>query len=1029
MSDCENEELVEIENDEPFVEEEDDIPSEEDNKLKLALTKNQSSFLEEVEMIELIPIERIKALLKSGFLKDHWENKEDAHIAFVKKNYDSEVAQLTAYLKAYRKNEHGIPVKYTRPKHKWGRAFPFNSLGLTAIRRKVRNTLIQGLYKDYDLKNAHPNIIVLLCKSNNINCKSIEDYCLNRDKWLRKIMKIYDCDRDTAKNLIITLCFMGGFPSWIKENKITKETKPIKEINEFKKEINDIALKIKGENKGLYETARQKHKTETAYKHLTSMFAFYLQEWEYRIVGAVKKNLYENTDLYNNPFLPPLQAKQKVLVGTYEYDGIKLYTQNVYAFENDKKIKMVDYLNSITEKLTGFKLEWADKEIEDPYDISKFIEEAEEEEIPNEELKKVCDDLLEDLVNADKGICDLIKKSPYGNYYIYVVNKDEKEGEWKCWDEEKNKWCNGDSILRRDLSGKFAKWLKSRLTRFKEYNVEEEDEKTDTLTPNQKMYKKVKSKLDEAIYCSLMKQQGNCNIVGKAKGEFRNDSVKFDTNIDLFGCENGVIDIENGVFRAYRYNDFVSMSNGKNSEDNFRPFIKGLKVEVKVKVYNIVEVVNTETQEHISYREPTKEEFEELKTLYQDTDISKKENAMKIVSVKNSEGKHIEYRQHEEGELYLFKEDKPTGFINLFRIIGDDEATENDKQMLEEVYSLVEKIIPNNEVRNYFWLILGSGLSGKAIEKFFIFNGGGRNGKGLINEFMRYTLGEYACELNVVVLTEDPTKSGSGGANVEKAKLDKKRYVISAEPSGTKRLNNSTCKKITGGGELTARMIYSINSVVLLMLTFILECNYKPLFNEEPEYADRERIVDILFESRFTDRSEDWNDKTHTYKQNPQLKTTKWFKEHKNAFLNILFTKVLELKGQEWNIDLHKPQCIKDRSEEYLNKSSDIYAIFKTLFELYNEDRKDLYIDWDGAREQSKEDWTISRVVNAIMGTEEYEQLIRDKSKKAEYGTAKLIKDWIQKKGTPLNAYVLEDKKNKQFKLKGWRRFIETEEE
>jgi len=1040
MSESENEELVELDNDDLLSEEEDDECSEKKTeKINLTLQRRDTSFLEEVEMIELIPIERIKALLKSGFLKEHWDNTNDAHIAFVKKNYDSEVAQLTAYLKGYRAEEKGIPVKYIKPKHKWGRPFPANSLGLTSIRRKVRNTLIHGLYKDYDLKNAQPTLIVVLCKSNNINCNTIEDYCLNREKWLSRIMKMYDCDRDTAKDLFIRLCFFGTFKGWLYENKITKQKLPTQRILDFENEITEIAIAIKKVNKDLYETARQKQKNSKEQKTNTnsgkdkvlgSMFAMYCCEWEYRIVGAVKQYLYENTDLYNNPFLP-LQTKNKVLVGTYEYDGVKLYLQNAEKFETEKEVSIVEYLNKITEELTGLKLEWADKEIEDPYDITAFIEQVKEEENPDEDLKRVCDFLTEHLTNADKGICDLLKQSPYGEYYIYAVNKNEKEGDWKCWDENKNRWSNGDSILRRDLSGKFAKWLKSLLNPFKKYEIQ--DANTATLSVNQKHYIIIKRILDEAIVASLMKQQGNNNIVGKAKGEFRNDSVKFDTNINLFGCENGVIDIENGVFRGYRYDDFVSMSNGKNSvEDNFRPFMKGLKIEVKIKVYNVVEVVNTETHEHISYREPTKAEFDKLKTLYEDKDIINENDIYTITSVINTEGELIENRPPTEEERPLFIEDKPTGFIKLFRIIEKNEGTKTDIEMLNEINSLIEKIIPNKELRNYFWLILASGLSGKAIEKFFVFNGGGRNGKGLINEFMRYCLGDYACELNVVVLTEDPTKSGSSGANVEKAKLNKVRYVITAEPNGKVKLNNSTIKKITGGGELSARMNYSNNSEVMLMLTLVLECNKKPPFVEEPINADKDRINDVFFESRFTDRSEEWGEefeKQHIYKQNPELKTPKWFKEHKNAFLNILFTKVLELKANEWNIDLHKPQSVKDRSEEYLNKSSDIYSIFKTLFERHNDERSDLYIDWDGTRNKSKEDWSVAKVVSEIMETEDYAHLIKDRQKKAEYGTAKLIKEWIMTKGTPLNPFVLEDKKNKQVKLKGWRKFIELEEE
>jgi len=202
---------------------------------------------------------------------------------------------------------------------------------------------------------------------------------------------------------------------------------------------------------------------------------------------------------------------------------------------------------------------------------------------------------------------------------------------------------------------------------------------------------------------------------------------------------------------------------------------------------------------------------------------------------------------------------------------------------------------------------------------------------------------------------------------------------------------------------------------------------------EEPTDADRNRINDIMFGSHFTDDKEKWNEeneKNRIFKADTKYKTNEWKQAHKNAFLNILFVKALELKKNDWNVDLHKPRSVKERSEEYLNKSHDIYSIFKSMFEKHTEDRKHFYRDIYGKNsEDAYNDWTLAKVVSEITGTKEYEELMKDKAKRMEYGTAKLIKEWFKTKGTPLNSYVVLDKaKNKTF-LKEWRRFDDDDEE
>jgi phage/plasmid-associated DNA primase len=66
-----------------------------------------------------------------------------------------------------------------------------------------------------------------------------------------------------------------------------------------------------------------------------------------------------------------------------------------------------------------------------------------------------------------------------------------------------------------------------------------------------------------------------------------------------------------------------------------------------------------------------------------------------------------------------------------------------DTVKLQEVNALLNSIFPNPEKKQLILEILSGGLTGRAIEKFVLFNDGGRNGKGLLNDFVKITFGEY----------------------------------------------------------------------------------------------------------------------------------------------------------------------------------------------------------------------------------------------------------------------------------------------
>ena len=76
-------------------------------------------------------------------------------------------------------------------------------------------------------------------------------------------------------------------------------------------------------------------------------------------------------------------------------------------------------------------------------------------------------------------------------------------------------------------------------------------------------------------------------------------------------------------------------------------------------------------------------------------------------------------------------------------IIHEVAEDNDDRGYMADIAVVMEQIFPDVEVRKLMLFILSTGLSGRPVEKFFVFNGGGRNGKGVLNEFMKSILGQY----------------------------------------------------------------------------------------------------------------------------------------------------------------------------------------------------------------------------------------------------------------------------------------------
>lgn len=149
-----------------------------------------------MELIERIPIERISYLKSLKFaqfkalLRKNCKNDDERMKLFnaVQKYCDTMLKTRGECKRIY---------SYTENLPKSGRLYSGNSL--QTLKKEFRGFLCSGFTTDIDMKNAHPTILLYLCKKHKIHCAELEYYCNNRENVLSQFP-----DRDAAKDLFLT---------------------------------------------------------------------------------------------------------------------------------------------------------------------------------------------------------------------------------------------------------------------------------------------------------------------------------------------------------------------------------------------------------------------------------------------------------------------------------------------------------------------------------------------------------------------------------------------------------------------------------------------------------------------------------------------------------------------------------------------------------------------------------------------------------------------------------------------------------
>jgi len=233
----------------------------------------------------------------------------------------------------------------------------------------------------------------------------------------------------------------------------------------------------------------------------------------------------------------------------------------------------------------------------------------------------------------------------------------------------------------------------------------------------------------------------------------------------------------------------------------------------------------------------------------------------------------------------------------------------------EEIMAMFWSMFEDKEVIDYVLKVFSTCLSGKnRFEEFYVMTGTGRNGKGVLSDFLKYVFGNYFISADNTLFTKPLERKDQPIPALVEAKP--KRIMMVSEPEGDDKLQVGLIKKATGGDAVEARTLNSkhIHIYVPPWMLFFQTNTIPRLSQTQQAVQDRMKIINFPF--KFVSNPTEKNHRP----VNPDLKdklikSDAWIDE----FLLILIEKYNEIKDLK---SLPAPNAVKKVTGEYFDDNN-----------------------------------------------------------------------------------------------------------
>jgi P4 family phage/plasmid primase-like protien len=268
-----------------------------------------------------------------------------------------------------------------------------------------------------------------------------------------------------------------------------------------------------------------------------------------------------------------------------------------------------------------------------------------------------------------------------------------------------------------------------------------------------------------------------------------------------------------------------------------------------------------------------------------------------------------------------FRDIKPSDYVS--KTTGYNINKKSNDKIRDELNKILLDIFDNQKMINYFKYVISSSFFGNKRQLIYIHTGSGANGKSLLGDLLKNTMGDYLYNVDSNFLTE----MKSSGANSNLANSRGRRYLSVQEPEG-EFLNVEFIKKITGQKEITTRELYKSNITFDVLFTPHLQCNIKPKLNKLDGGIVR-RLNIINYPNKFVDTPTLPTEKKRDYNLPEKLEKLEYY----NEYMLILLEHITKWRNVDVQ-DIDIPLEVSKEVDEYINDNNPLKAYLEKYYDI-----------------------------------------------------------------------------------------------
>lgn len=168
---------------------------------------------------------------------------------------------------------------------------------------------------------------------------------------------------------------------------------------------------------------------------------------------------------------------------------------------------------------------------------------------------------------------------------------------------------------------------------------------------------------------------------------------------------------------------------------------------------------------------------------------------------------------------------------------------------------LIAQAMPDEELRSYVQRACGSSLVGPREEKVFFIHGDTGTSKSTFMEAVHAGLGRYYQAASFETFLHKPGPA-SAGPRQDLAVLQGARIVAASESDENRRLASAVLKNVSGGEDITVRMLYGVEFSYKPTYTVWFRSNHRPHASADDEAVWR-RLKEIPFNVKVPEDQQD----------------------------------------------------------------------------------------------------------------------------------------------------------------------------